>query len=405
MDDKVLEYIDFAGVNDTTNFYKMRVKDYEIDKDKFSGLFEPFVEAIQTHGNPQYAPKPNFNSYLVKCNDGETYVTSNLMRDQMDGILHYFRSLGFKEEDFSETGAARTVTCDLSSYGHPDVTMDYVPQFIIPFQYLPKRLQDWYYRDSVLLTPAIKSKIKDRGGIIVAKSPKQSNEESKLIWRIAVSPGDLIIEAEYDGCDIRDALVILKDLRLVGLSQFSKADFPSHNLKTCLLWCIEHFQNLSILQLINITLIHVSNCYRIHHLPDFFDTKCNLIEHMKSEITREISRKVDEVRRKLDFYFAECLVRKNLFHQCLKEKIFAHGFFKAQLLKIYCKLLLKSSFLFVHMNSYLFWKLNKTACAKWGNENSEDIREMLYRENDPEILPIRAAMLKSVLNNIIKILK
>ena len=49
LDDEILDLIEFIPLKYSTNYYKMRIKDYTTNKDKFSRLFEPFVSAIQTH--------------------------------------------------------------------------------------------------------------------------------------------------------------------------------------------------------------------------------------------------------------------------------------------------------------------------------------------------------------------
>ena len=383
----------------------MKIKDYETNKDKFKSLFEPFVEQIQTHGNPHFhSPAANFDTYLITSDDGATYINSNIMRDQMDGILHYLKSLGFKEQDFSETGAARTVTYDLSRTlpFFPDVTMDYVPQFIIPYNYLPKRLKDWYERDSVILTDSIKTRIKDRGGVIVAKSPKK-NDDSETTWRMAISPGDLIREINYSGCNVMDALIILKDLRLVALPQVSKTNISSHHIKTCLLHCIETSQNLSIQQLVNETLNRLSDCYREQNLPDFFDLNCNLIENIDKEVAQEISEKLYEVREKTDDYLDECLIKKRVFKTSLKEKILAHGSLKVNLLRMCCDFMLRFSFI----SSYVVFRVvNKIIYAKWSSniEDQKEMEQMVYGNCNPELHAMFSAMLKSILNNILKIL-
>ena len=383
----------------------MKIKDYETNKDKFTSLFEPFVQQIQTHGNPHfYSPEANLDTYLITSDDDETYINSNIMRDQMDGILHYLNSLGFKEQDFSETGAARTVTYDLSKIlpFFPDATMDYVPQFIIPYKYLPKRLKDWYDRDSVILTDSIKSRIKDRGGVIVAKSP-QKNDDSETTWRMAISPGDLINEVEYSGCNLKDALIILKDLRLVALPQVSRTIISSHHIKTCLLHCIERSQNLSIQQLINETLKSLSKSYREQNLPDFFDLNCNLIENIDTEVAQEISEKLNEVLENTDDYLNECLIKKRVFKASLKENILAHGSLKVNLLKMCCDFMLRFSFI----SSYVVFRImNKIIYAKWSSntEDQKEMEQMIYGSFNPELHAMFSAMLKSILNNILDIL-
>ena len=406
LDDEVLDLIEFIPLKYSTNYYKMRIKDYRTNKDEFSRLFEPFVSAIQTHGNPDYTPEANFVSYLRTFNDDETYVSSNLMRNQMNGILLYLKSLGFKEEDFSDTGAARTVIYELSKFCSlfPDVTMDYVPQFIIPFKYLPERLKEWSNRDSVILTQTIKSKIMAMGGVMVAKSPKQDNKRSEITWRIAISPGELIEEVKYSGCNIMDALIVVKDLRIVALPQIPKSELSSHHIKVCLLWCIENHHNLTVLKLIDGILNRLSECYREHFLPDYFDSECNLIDDIKRDRAQEISVRINEVKENIDDWLRECLKRKNILKISMKQKILAHGVFKVQLLKTCCHIMMKLGFITSFISFRIF---NNHIYMKWSpnKDNQSLMAKMIYKDNDPEVRLKFAAMIKSVLYSIIYVLE
>ena len=240
-----MDFITFVPIKNSA-CYKIKVREFKKNKEKFSNLFEPFVILIQTHG-PNDLPnfKPNFAHYLNTLSDEETYINASLMRNQMAGIIHLLKELGFEEKDYSETGAARTTTFSLSKLCvdpdsawdfsniisvFPDIEVDYVPQLIIPYEYLPERLHHWYDRDSNLLTDDVKEKIKSRGGVLVAKSAKQQNESSDIAWRLSISPMDLFTKDVYSGCNVIEVLVILKDLRNVGLSKYPKNDLSSYYL-------------------------------------------------------------------------------------------------------------------------------------------------------------------------------
>ena len=70
----------------------MKVAETQRNNLNFSKLFEPYVIDIQSHGHrlfTKHVPQLNLDAYLVHGNNGGTYVNSNLMRDQMDGIIHF----------------------------------------------------------------------------------------------------------------------------------------------------------------------------------------------------------------------------------------------------------------------------------------------------------------------------
>ena len=180
-------------------------------------------------------------SYLFAGDDGKTYLNSNLMRNQMNGLLGHLKNIKMEERDYSNTGAARTVllryckvintTCNLwvkfflSIF--PDVEVDYVPQFVIPYEYLPANAKIWHERKSALLTNNLKNKIKCRGGGLVAKYDKDCGENSSMTWRISLSPMDLLHKDAYSGCNVIEVLIILKDIRKVAFSQFCKHDLST----------------------------------------------------------------------------------------------------------------------------------------------------------------------------------
>ena len=235
---------------------------------------------------------------------------------------------------------------------------------------------------------------------MVAKSPKQDNKRSEVTWRIAISPGELIKEVEYSGCNIMDALIVIKDLRIVAMPQTPKSEFSSHHIKVCLLWCIENHRNLALLKLIDRILNRLSQCYREHFLPDYFDSNCNLIDEIKLDRAQEISVRINEVRENIDNWFRECLKRKSLFKLSMKEKILAHGVFKVQLLKTCCNIMMRFSFIsgfiiFRIFNSYIYkkWSPNK--------DNQKEMAQMMYKNHDPDLRLMFSAMINSVLYSIL----
>ena len=59
------------------------------------------------------------DAYVEK--DSRTFLCSNLLRDQIEGLFEFLEggklgSLGFTRKDFSQTGAARTMTLDIKMF-------------------------------------------------------------------------------------------------------------------------------------------------------------------------------------------------------------------------------------------------------------------------------------------------
>ena len=229
-----------------------------------------------------------------------------------------------EERDYSNTGAARTVllryckvidtTCNLwvkfflSIF--PDVEVDYVPQFLIPYEYLPANAKIWHERQSSLLTNDLKNKIKSRRGSLVAKYDKDCGENSNMTWRISLSPMDLLNKDAYSGCNIIEVLIILKDIRKVAFSQFSKHDLSTYFIKTSLLWSMEEKSDLCRHDLLDATLRNMSSFYSRRHLPDFFNNKCNLIKSVPTETTKDISDISENVRVNIDTVIAACKTKQ-----------------------------------------------------------------------------------------------
>jgi len=333
----------------------MKVAETQRNNLNFSKLFEPYVIDIQSHGHrlfTKHVPQLNLDTYLVHGNNGGTYVNSNLMRDQMDGIIHFLHALGFNEKDYSDTGAARTVIGSLSKFAAssnnpifrtlftlvPDYELDYVPQFLVPFEFLPKALRTWYDRDCSVLSKELKDKIRLQGGVIVAKSLGDYHEEMGVTWRISVNHKDIFPEINYLGCNIIAVLITLKDLIKAELSQFSKADLCSYFIKNVLLWCIEERKELREEQLLDFALEKLSLCYSRHKLPYFFGEDCNLIEHVKPRIAYDISTQLDRIRCDREIILARCKNEYNTLEQKTKDKIKQLGFFKIQILRLSVKL-------------------------------------------------------------------
>lgn len=137
----VLNFITFVLAVTNSNLYKLEVKEPEKYYELFRSSFDPFAMDIQTHCNPKvYQAEADLDSYLITV-DHKTYINANLMRNQMDGLIHYLKALGLEEVDFSETGPARRVILKFTTWSSnvtspivnallsmfPDVEVDYVP--------------------------------------------------------------------------------------------------------------------------------------------------------------------------------------------------------------------------------------------------------------------------------------
>ena len=318
----VLNCLNIVPVNDS-GFYKIEVDQAKSNNNHFKSVFGPYVTSIQTHGagmtSTAKLETPTV-SYLFAGDDGKTYLNSNLMRNQMNGLLGHLKNIKMEERDYSNTGAARTVllryckvintTCNLwvkfflSIF--PDVEVDYVPQFVIPYEYLPANAKIWHDRQSSLLTNNLKNKIKCRGGGLVAKYEKDCGENSSITWRISLSPMDLLHKDAYSGCNVIEVLIILKDIRKVAFSQFCKHDLSTYFIKTSLLWSMEEKSHFGRHELIDATLRNLSYFYSRRHLPDFFNAQCNLIKSVPKETAKDISDISENVRTNIDTVITAC---------------------------------------------------------------------------------------------------
>ena len=365
-----------------SNLYKLKILDSNENKTTFSKLFGPLAEAIQTGSNPcVFGPKPNIENYLVEANDGNTYLNGNLMRNQMTGMLYYLQSNGWEEIDFSESGAARTFFCKasywfstyqnhLSKFGEcivPDVKLDYVPQFVIPYEYLPEKLRRWMNRKSKLLDSSIKKKIMARGGVAVAKSLHEQHDQSNILWRISISPMDIFKNSKVCDNQILDVLVILKDLRIVALSRFSKNMFSSYHIKIALLWCLEERSILSKQQLLDLTLEKLSSSYEQIFLPDYFDETCNLIGHVKKEIATEIYTSIKSVRKNIHYWLTECQLKQAALRLSFSEKISHFSLLGTYFLR----LVLVLTKTYPSIIKYILWKFWIRQLEQHGWQNDE----------------------------------
>ena len=162
---------------------------------------------------------------------------------------------------------------------------------------------------------------------------------------------DLFTKDVYSGCNVIDVLVILKDLRIVGLSQFLKNDLSSYYVKTTLLWCMDERQGLNRSELIDFTLQKLSSFYAETHLPDFFDEKSNLISHVPKQTTEKIRIAIEDIRKNVGSLCTECETRQNVLKQKCKEKVLGSGFnlllpflTKDVLLKVFYEYLIGSGY-------------------------------------------------------------
>ena len=401
-----------------SNLYKLKILDSKESKTTFSKLFGPLAEAIQTGSNPcVFGPKPSIENYLVETIDGNTYLNANLMRNQMSGMLYHLQSNGWEEIDFSDSGAARTFFCKasywfstyqnhLSKFGEfilPDVKLDYVPQFVIPYEYLPGKLCHWMNRDSKLLESSIKKKIMARGGVAVAKSLDGQHDQSNTLWRISISPMDIFKHSKVRDNQILDVLVILKDLRIVAMSRFSKKMFSSYHIKIALLWCLEERSILSKQQLLDLTLKKLSSSYEQIFLPDFFDETCNLIGHVKKDMAAEIVTSIKSVRKKIHYWLTECQLKQAAFKLSFSDKISHYGFLGTHFLKLVLVLTKKSP----SPIKYILWKLWTRQLEQhgWQNHDSVSPGALDHMKKDKQLNILCNKMISSVFDLTLNLIK
>ena len=89
----------------------------------------------------------------------------------------------------------------------------------------------------------------------MAKYSTHCGENSNITWRISISPMDLLKKDAYSGCNVIDVLVILKDIRVMKFSQFSRKDFGTYHIKSALLWSMEEVSGLRREELFSISLL------------------------------------------------------------------------------------------------------------------------------------------------------
>ena len=193
LEEDLLKFINIVPAGES-GLYTLHIPEATCDNRQFLDALSRFVFDIQTHGNPRiHRAKHDFSNVFVKSDTKNGYnINANIMRNQMGGIIQHIKSFGFSPKDFSDTGAARTVVLKPAMFCSenlllnqfvalfPDVEVDYVPQFKIPYKFLPENLKRWEKRQSTFLTTETKNKIKSRGGILVAKTSKNENNSSPV---------------------------------------------------------------------------------------------------------------------------------------------------------------------------------------------------------------------------------
>ena len=222
-------------------------------------------------------------------------------------------------------------------------------------------------RSSKLLESSIKKKIMARGGVAVAKSLHEPQDQSNTLWRISISPMDIFKHSKICDNQILDVLVILKDLRIVALSRFSKKMFSSYHIKIALLWCLEERSILSKQQLLDLTLEKLSSSYEQILLPDYFDETCNLIGHVKKDIATEICTSIKGVRKNIHYWLTECQLKQAALRLSFSEKISHFGFLGTHFLR----LVLVLTQTFPSVIKYILWKLWIRQLEQHGWQNDE----------------------------------
>ena len=417
-------------INDS-GFYKIEVDQTEMNNNnQFSSVFRPYVTSIRTHGagrvdeTHRSTPKTN---YLVKKDDGKMYLNSNLMRDQMDGLLRHLKNIAMEERDYSNTGAARTVllryskvintTCNpivklfLSMF--PDVKVDYVPQFSISYDQLPLKAKTWMNRSSTLLTSELKDKVRSRGGTLVAKYAKDCGEDSSITWRIAISPMDILRKDAYSGCNVIDVLVILKDIRVVALARFSRHDFSTYHIKSGLLWAMDQTPGLNRQELIDVTLKKLSSFYANRHLPDFFIQNCNLIKSVPEQIAKDISDLLEHTRVNFESVIDACKKRQIAFRHDQKSNVAKVITRTCVLRMLVLKIFLTLMKWFPRLSNYVISKCFNYVLLKilFGNDYKrnknypyEELKDIFLRQKDHQFQRLLSETALSISDMIIKLL-
>lgn len=340
LDENLLKFISIVPVGNSS-LYKLQVQEPNCNNRQFLDTLGKFVFDIQTHGNPSvHGARHDFSNIFVKSDTNNGYyINANIMRNQMDGIIHHLNALGYSPTDFSDTGAARTVILKLSMFCSenlllnqfislfPNIEVDYVPQFKVPYKFLPESLKRWEKRQSTFLTAETKEKIKCRGGILVAKTSKKEEETSCVTWRLSISPMDIFNKDVYPGCDVTRVLTILKDLRKIGLSSGRKKFVRSYCMKNVILWCINEDQQhgMDEYKLIKLVLQKLTVYYRQNFMPDFFDDACNLIEDIPEQEFETIANIIDNIGSNINEMITRCLAEQNIQREAYKATIEKSG--------------------------------------------------------------------------------
>lgn len=244
------------------------------------------------------------------------------------------------------------------------------------------------------MTEDLKCKIKSRGGVLVAKASKSKNESSNITWRATVSHVDLFTKDTYSGCNVNEVLVILKDLRLVGLSKFSKDDLFSYCIKSTLLWCMEEVQKLNKSELVGFTLQKLSFFYNETVIPDFFDEQCNLIRHVPKTVAKEIGLAIENIRENIVPFLAECEARQRISKIAHKEKFLRLGIIK----KFHLKMLIKLGRLFPSICRYIFLRIALPCFIGLGFQ--EEAVKFLSENDDPKFNELIEKLMLGIFNNI-----
>ena len=335
MDDDISKLITFIPVSNA-GLYTLCVGDPGQDNQTFVKQFERYVSAIQTHGyTSSHGEVYSISSSLVHdYSNMKVYINADLFRNQMEGIVKLWRYFGVETKDLSDTGAARTVVIKPSALSKPinklvsefisvlpDIEMDYVPQFRIPYKYLPNDLKQWEERTSHLLTEELKDRIKLRGGILVAKTYKNGECTPAITWRLSISPMDIINEESYQGCNVTEVLVILKDLLKIVSDKIPKEHLWSYCIKTSMIWCMHEQPDLGKSELLARTLDKLVKYYQNAFLPDFFNDKFNLIEHIPKHIAWSVAKDLEVLNSKLCEYLIKCIEKQNAFQREYCKKV------------------------------------------------------------------------------------
>ena len=190
----------------------------------------------------------------------------------------------------------------------------------------------------------------------MAKYSTHCGENSNITWRISISPMDLLKKDAYSGCNVIDVLVILKDIRKVVFSHFSRKDFSTYHIKSALLWSMEKEYGLQRQELIDVTLKNLLLFYSKRHLPDFFNEKINLIQSVPENIAKNIEDLLEDVRLNIDTVIDSCERSKAQFRLNQKAKVAKISRKPCFLRKLLLKLFLVLMLWFPRLSRYVISK-------------------------------------------------